>query len=348
MGSFNIACGLSGLPITEGDRAAFIPISASKCKVESIGPSITDPCQFYGPVLPPVTGTYDGYGRLRGIEPSVTTVLIERIMNRPIDTALQVFTDTRRFYGAHGLSFDTYVTKPGHIAKYDATAMTILKSLGFERMESSTEVEYVFHGAAVLFQAGYASHIRSARRRITPLRDSSITEALQVFGAATGIYPGVAEEDQEAARMANCTTGMFVHPDVLTGMAEVISDDVVYRRAAKTVATSWDDLQERIARMDPAHPEHDRFRAFPSSWSANDLVDAMRHYASWEPEQYGYLQRLDPASVLSMMQVVDVANALGRTLGPTQVLSEIDSVEYAQAAHHIAGSILKRQTDRWE
>lgn len=122
----------------------------------------------------------------------------------------------------------------------------------------------------------------------------------------------------------------------------------VYERAAKFVADGWNDLASRFERTEPAHPEHDKFRAFPSSWSENDLVEAMRNYAAWEPEQYGYLQHLDQASALSMMRVVDVASALGRTIGPTQYLSEVDSVEYAMEAHRIAGKILERQVARRE
>ena len=118
MGTHNIACGLSGLPITEGDRAAYIPLAPSKHKLEDLGPTFTDPCQFYAPVLPPVVGNYGSYGRLKTIEPSVTTTLIESITNRPIDTARRTFTDITDLYDSFGEGFETYVTSPGLIGKY--------------------------------------------------------------------------------------------------------------------------------------------------------------------------------------------------------------------------------------
>lgn len=350
MGSFSIACGLSGLPITEGDRAAFIPLSPSKYKVESVGPTFTDPCQFFAPILPPVIGTYDGYGRIKDPEVSDVTALLEAVSNRSITTAVRTLTDDRGFYDPQGERFSTYVTEPGMLADHNASLAEVLESLGFTAHHTFAGQEFELQGHKLLLQDGRAKKIRyrGFTMDIDPRVAHRTEDVLALFADHAEVIPGVAAADQKAAKLARSTTGMFVHPGFLTGMAETICRDIVYARAAKTVEASWDDLQERFARMDPTHPEHNGFLAFPSLWSDNALVDAMRNYASWEPDQYGYMEHLDQASVLSMMQVVDVANALGRTLGPTQYLSEVDSVEYAQAAHRIAGEMLDRQVARRE
>lgn len=348
MGSFNIACGLSGLPITEGDRTAFIPLSPSKYKAVPIGPTLTDPCQFYAPILPPVVGTYDGHGRIKDPEDSDVTALLETVSKRPITTTLRTLSDNRSFYDPQGERFSTYVTEPGVLADRNASLAEVLESLGFTAHHTFAGQEFELQGHKLLLQEGRAKKIRyrGFTMDIDPRVARRTEDVLTFFADLAEVIPGVTAADQKAAKLARSTTGMFVHPDFLVGMAIAISGDFVYERAAKIVKTNWGDLRERFARMDSVHPEHDKFQAFPSTWSDNALVDAMRNYTSWEPGQYGYLEHLDQASVLSMMQVVDVASALGRTLGPTQYLSEVDSVEYAQVAHRVAGEMLERQVAR--
>lgn len=80
-----------------------------------------------------------------------------------------------------------------------------------------------------MFQEGYPSYVRDASGRITPLLERSIESVLDGFADATGIFPGVSDEDQDGAHLAHTVNGMFVHPHILTGMAAVISYDLCLR-----------------------------------------------------------------------------------------------------------------------
>lgn len=261
---------------------------------------------------------------------------------------MAAFADGSGLYNNGGTRFNAYVGSPGLLTERGVTAADALLPLGFAQGAGAVENEYILGDSAVLFEGDYPLQVRDSRGCITPILDFGTEKVLKAFAEATGIYPGVAAEDHHAANLASSTTGMFVHPEILAGVAAAIASDYVYGQTAETVKSSWDNLRERFDRAEPTHPEHDMFYAFPSSWSDNGLVGQMRKSTAWEPEQYGYLQHLDQTAVLSMMQVVDVAEVLGRTLGPTQYLSESDSVEYSQAAHRIAGTILERQIVQWK
>ncbi|XKH58544.1 hypothetical protein LG293_15945 (plasmid) [Citricoccus nitrophenolicus] len=68
MGSFSTTCGLTGLAISEGDRAGFVPLALSKHRYNDGGPIITDCTAFMAPAGAPVFGRYDSYGRLDDAE----------------------------------------------------------------------------------------------------------------------------------------------------------------------------------------------------------------------------------------------------------------------------------------
>ena len=96
MGSFAVSCGLSNLAIHESDKVGFVllepPVSdmlGHRFSSDSGGQVYTGyVTDNFAPFLPPIFGEYDDGGSLCEIEDSVTTKLIERIFNRPIQVVV--------------------------------------------------------------------------------------------------------------------------------------------------------------------------------------------------------------------------------------------------------------------
>lgn len=84
MGSFNVACSISGLSIDCGDPIVFIPLIDSKYKEYGIGDHnhflIMSEC-FYEPLTLPIFGEYDDYGRIDYQEDKNTEFLKSLGMN---------------------------------------------------------------------------------------------------------------------------------------------------------------------------------------------------------------------------------------------------------------------------
>ncbi len=79
MGSFNVACSISGLSINGGEKVAYILLEEAKHRYK-IGNGnnllIHSNC-FYNPVTLPIFGTYDEYGRVEDVDQDTNVEIIE-------------------------------------------------------------------------------------------------------------------------------------------------------------------------------------------------------------------------------------------------------------------------------
>lgn len=98
MGSFDVSCGASGLPINCGDAAFLLPLVPSKHNglPESLMTSqivSNDGCYaLFSPYFLPIAGTYDDYGRILVKEANPNRNLIEDLSGVDISLAANHFT----------------------------------------------------------------------------------------------------------------------------------------------------------------------------------------------------------------------------------------------------------------
>lgn len=102
MGSFSVACTASGISITSGQKAVFIPLlptgefgdSKGMIKMPPMHMLVTNSgvMSLYQPFSLPIFGTYNDYGSLEDIERTPTVVSIERYFNISIDEFMEVAT----------------------------------------------------------------------------------------------------------------------------------------------------------------------------------------------------------------------------------------------------------------
>lgn len=87
MGTFDVICGISKLPISEGDSVVFIPlVYNTTCQHSGVfNASLRGIRSFYSPATLPIFGTYDGCGRLENIEYNINTDLIHSCFSQSVD-----------------------------------------------------------------------------------------------------------------------------------------------------------------------------------------------------------------------------------------------------------------------
>jgi len=99
MGSFNVSCGISGLPIGEGKRVGLVLVTLKRTLGAQYvqdkepnrfrGSQYVYPTDNFCPIFPAIYGTYDDYGRIENIERGPITELIENHYGMPIDDVLK-------------------------------------------------------------------------------------------------------------------------------------------------------------------------------------------------------------------------------------------------------------------
>jgi hypothetical protein len=99
MGSFNVSCGISGLPIDEGKRVGLVLIQINRDLTKMYPGDPADNCfrgrQYnattdnYAPTFPAVYGTYNDYGSIENIEHGPETKVIEAYYGIPIEDVLK-------------------------------------------------------------------------------------------------------------------------------------------------------------------------------------------------------------------------------------------------------------------
>lgn len=97
MGSYNGTCGISQLPIREGDRIVVFPLIA-RGKSHVGGSSWVYSNDLFEPLTPPLLGTYDDYGGIQQVDQNEELVvsLFERLANDP-QSPLRSNTKSRRY-----------------------------------------------------------------------------------------------------------------------------------------------------------------------------------------------------------------------------------------------------------
>ncbi len=108
MGHFSYTCHLSGVPITDGDKAVLLPMlpkphwgfDCSQKKLTTFG--LSNLCSNDGPNMYfdefffPIFGIYDSYGGLDNITKDDNTSVLEEYFNLSIEDIVKVLTDHRK------------------------------------------------------------------------------------------------------------------------------------------------------------------------------------------------------------------------------------------------------------
>lgn len=92
MGHFNVACSISNISISGGDKVAYIPLALNRYPYSLEGGNnllIYKHC-FYSPATLPIFGTYDSYGGIERVERNDNVKLIEKYYDCPIEDIIHM------------------------------------------------------------------------------------------------------------------------------------------------------------------------------------------------------------------------------------------------------------------
>jgi hypothetical protein len=323
MGSFDVGCGLSNLTIHYGDRAGFLILDES-FRSSYNGHSTTGKAFLSGgsylPFLPPVFGIYDDYGRIRNIEPSTTTKILEKLFDRPIEVVMNCLTGMSDIYDSYGEIAKTYMLPElRDIDRYDASFEEILIAAGFaQQPEENGYVSFDYDVYTLsLAETTWTIIRKDTDREIAKLHSPSPSnkmDLLDAFGQHTGSYPGFSSSDHGRIRLLNRLGGMFFLGEVFAKMDEFNKADHYMNRFHNG--------------RDPRHQQElDEFfeylkthknKRFPFDGYL-PFVEELKRDVSFPMEHWGLLEAYEdnPEEFLSMGRIHRIANSVNRLLTPT-------------------------------
>lgn len=138
MGSFNLSCGISKLPIKRGDEVVFIAISSQKDYRDQKNIKLPNTQMLihhndlYDFALFPIIGRYDDYGSIEDIKINSNTRFLEKKYNKSIDEIMSTITNNHSVFNLSNI-WDMKIVEGNTIEDF--------KNLGFEFVnDSKTEM----------------------------------------------------------------------------------------------------------------------------------------------------------------------------------------------------------------
>lgn len=136
MGCFNSACSLSHLDVKSGDKCYFLILKPNKYQNNTEGSTHCYTDDRYKLFCFPIIGEYDDYGGLEEIEKDEHILFLEKKLKMPIESLIQIATETRGVYDHFSEKFKLFI-KNEDILNYSETLLDIMKKMKFESVEEN-------------------------------------------------------------------------------------------------------------------------------------------------------------------------------------------------------------------
>jgi hypothetical protein len=371
MGSFNVSCGLSSLPIGYSDKAGFVILRDTTEHSNMFGFSPKDgksleigPIKRYVPLLPPIFGKYDTYGRLENIEPSATTELLEKIFHKPIAVIAQCIGADRNVYSNYSPIFENYFLDKvsfGDAYQDDKDFDTALTSVGFAK-EDVDHLSYKYEDYR-LFRDGRKWKIQiisTEKIFLSHINVNYPSDLLAAFADVTNIFLGFAPEDWSSVKALSKLSGMFFLPEIVTKVAKTI-DYSEWRED-----TFLEDCEDFLKTYDVNHKPTSNQQGF-SMMRENLFEEEIKtgrrmHTSAWglrtniflgtntslTPQQYDLLDIYPNGEEFSILRdLITVAEFVSRPLQPSMYVSESSDSDSLKTLFNVSLEIIaKREKER--
>lgn len=361
MGSYDVACGLSNLPIHSGDRAGIILMKASGQAVETQFPTAyLHATDLFLPYLPPIYGTYNDYGRLTDVVPSITTKLLEDSLRKPIETILEcVGNEDRDLYDVHGPLYKHYMIHSNKLNDYHASVTEKLLSVGFTML---TEKSYQFSDFILsLAHSGYFEIFKVGSEHLPQPRmgrlfhifsgeatfDGGDSESLlSFFSETTALFPGYLPEEYKAIRTLLCLRGMFFLQEVSEGMLTHLRQRNSQSNLLK------DQLAQYFSFLDEMEQPLDAESVLASSTTYYQAQRYLANSTSFDSDfsaisLLGYYA--DSDEYFALLDFMDVLSSTNHLLMPSYCGEQFGDDDASAMLHKIVGNVVKTRNavDAW-
>lgn len=356
MGSFDVSCGISNISINEGDNTGFLilekpPVYLSRDFPEPGKTLIINATDLYRPVLPPVYGTYDDYGRITDIRDSATTKVIEEMFGLPVQQVIDCIVSSDDIYDSRSAIADAYATKPELITDRNDSLAEYLKNLGFKVEKQDGEDVYVFNLKYEITTNSEDKYwiIRESESKKVLAQVSTYKDGwhlLNTFVHLTGMYPGFDVKDFRAIRSLNAYSGMFFMEEVFRGMDMFNNTEHYMNNYEMTMTNSFkESWREALAELAEAKEEGNKYFSMTNSVEMELFFRELAFPSSHFPLLTMYADAED--EILALRSIINIAQGVNRPLAPSAYSSLGDGDRPAKMLNTIVAHVLGKREELW-
>ncbi|WP_214688498.1 hypothetical protein [Exiguobacterium sp. s163] len=269
MGSFHVACLVTGLQIRSEEDAMFLPMKRShrtyreKNKKNFEAPivsSTADEQYLFEPYLLPIKGQYDSYGRLKDIQRDDNVEKIEQTFGLAIKDFIDVVTCNRN-YGSRFSEMNKHLMaeEMKEVVFNPLSFSSSLTALGFTSQSEEGETRYTHKECGFHISVSVSNETESDECVVTYRDGSYKTIRKKEFGQIVDIaihednyFLGIDEANQSIARELHALSGGFINPRIyerLSGDGKVPFGKVTLSEGRPSFAFYSDDKETFAARL---------------------------------------------------------------------------------------------------
>lgn len=269
MGSFNVACSISGISLGPSDEVVFIPLvikhynlgkEYSTWRVPS--QYIIYPDDFFSPLCLPIRGKYDDYGGIEEVVKDDNVLCIENFLGFPAEE-IPDHIARRGVYDYFSATAKRFLPAISELSNYETTLdKRFLEVFGFKHIgrlphclgeEDIYEYnDYVLPCFISVIGNTYnitddkgdplATFDTSDKNRSSQFKD----EFLRTFSNLSNYYVGVAKEHQNIVKLLSSMSGMFVHAKIYDALTTKSYGESYGRKYSDCLDEYIKTLQEGI------------------------------------------------------------------------------------------------------
>lgn len=360
MGSFNVGCGISNLSINDGDEVGFVildkggkydPTSLFANETYLVNPSPTSytySTDLFSPFFPPVFGSYNGFGGVEDVNPSLTTNVLESIFGADIEKILLCISCDRDIYSSSSMIFEQFFIENNIFGAYSVSLPDQLSSIGFSLSDSllAEESSYSFEQFILSYNSiknqWKIVDTKSPQKIYKPFDAIATVDGLMsLFGEATGIYPGFHPKDYWTIRTLHRLGGMFFLKKVFKEMKKYRKADGVRVENHGNITTK--SFHELIAEVERLNNQP----LWDTSFGGNRAARWMEANTAIPVEFYKYLAPYKESKEFSQLtNLYYVMDSVNRMFMPTFAGSRWGNNEAISSLNNIVEKIsIKRQKE---
>lgn len=368
MGSFNVACALSSIPIVSGERVGVQIIAPSKYpRSEGL---YTKSTELYNLFLSPVYGEYNSYGSLESIESNSSCKILENFFKLPIETILRIISDHRSVYDSCGALYENYLTDKNAFEDYSKPLSEALLSLGFTKVEKSEAEEcfdadlktndrviLAYRDTEVIVEDNTLTSVYKNGKildGLTAYKNMMNSTQLDIYSKLTGVYPGVEDENIAKIEVFSNLKLMFFNPIVSREMNSFALEDsfssYFYDKVNKSL-DEYAELHEKFLKMvsqkseSAAKKSDDELQIIWGKYNLlNDLLKDISYSSEYTLVPMLRMSSDDIRDVIELCRAMSYCN---RVFMPNFYVSEDDPYDSAIRLNEVTKEILENRKSRY-
>lgn len=273
MGCFNVACGISGVTIVEGERMGALLIRKKKDYSSANHTDTNKSDQYfmtsdlYVPITPPVYGEYDDYGGLSNIENSPVVNYLKEDFGMPVEllfdclnaqSPFRLSSDNMKFfYDYSNDSSSQYIMDN----RYTEISSVDFSKFGWEWSDENSEWVFEDSGLRKCFALSFPTDKNFAQLRvwiddhkdyvrIEEFFGRSLMEFIEWFSSVSGIWLGMSDMASRSFEMTRGITFMPFVPEIFESLKNQSDNDFLFKYSLNNFDEVVDSVSGNLSTME--------------------------------------------------------------------------------------------------